>query len=267
MTDIGNKSGYADMQSKVGYQTGLMAKCVICLLAFTAGEYIIYYVNLAGGIIVQFVILLGLFITSAINPSESQRRFWLALGLVPLIRIASLVMPTAETSEIFWYILIAVPVIAAIIALMRNLRLSADDIGINGRSPLIQALVTIAGIGLGFIDFLILKPEALSSQLNIEMTIFPGLVLVVFTGFMEEIAFRGLLQREANAIGFWGWIFVAMVYAVLQIGQGSLWHIFFSFAVALYFGWIVMKTGSIWGVCLAHGLLNASLFLIFPHLF
>jgi uncharacterized protein len=267
MTDIGDKSEYADMQSKVGYQTGLVAKCILYLLAFTAGEYIIYNVNLAGGIIVQFVILLGLFITSAINSSESQRRFWLALALVPLIRIASLVMPTAETSEIFWYILIAVPVIAAIIALMRKLRLSADDIGINTRSPFIQALVSVAGVGLGFIDFLILAPEALTSQLNLQMTIFPGLVLLVFTGFMEEIAFRGLLQREASALGFWGWIYIASVYAVLQLGHGSLGHTLFSLGVALYFGWIVKKTGSIWGVGLAHGLLNVSLFLIFPHLF
>lgn len=38
----------------------------------------------------------------------------------------------------------------------------------------------------------------------------------------------------------------------------------FVFVVALFFGWVVKKTGSLFGVTLAHGITNIVLYLIIP---
>ncbi len=267
MTSMGNKLEYTDLKSDAGEKTGVALLSVIYLFTFGAAEYITYFVNVTSGIIFHFIILLSLFVCSSAIKTSGKPRFWLALGLVPFMRIASLVMPTNDTSEIFWYILTAIPVSAAIIALVRNLKISTEDIGLDFRKPVIQILVALNGLGLGFIDYLFLKPDALNNQLTITMTLFPALILLVFTGFMEEIAFRGVLQHEASKLGTWGWVFVASIYTVMQIGQGSPWHSLLTLGIALFFGWIVKKTGSIWGVSLAHGLLNIGLFLVFPHLF
>jgi membrane protease YdiL (CAAX protease family) len=243
----------------------LVFLCLTYLVAFAGAEFVTYYVTLLSGIILHFTLLLILIINSAMLKAEAHRGLLLALGLVPLIRIVSLVMPVAEISEIYWYIIISIPVFIGILFIMRTLNYNLDDVGFNGRKILIQAIIAIAGIGLGIIDYIILRPEALVSELTVQMMILPALILLVTTGLVEELAFRGVMQRAARALGSWGWVYIALVYAILQIGHGSIIHDGFAFIVALLFGWIVKKTGSIVGVSLSHGLLNVGLYLILPY--
>ena len=243
----------------------LVFLCLTYLVAFAGAEFVTYYVTPLSGIILHFSILLIIIINSAAVHDEAQRGLWLALGLVPLIRISSLVMPVPEISEIYWYIIISIPIFIGVLAVMRNLNYSLDDVGLNGRKVLIQALIALMGIGLGIIDYIILKPEALVSEFTVQMMILPSLILLIATGFVEELAFRGVMQRAASVLGSWGWIYVALIYTILQIGQGSVTHGVFAFIVALFFGWIVKKTGSIVGVSLSHGLLNVGLYLVLPH--
>jgi membrane protease YdiL (CAAX protease family) len=175
------------------------------------------------------------------------------------------VIPIAELSVIIWYILIWIPVLVGIYSVARYLKYSFDDIGINYRNILGQILTAITGIGLGIIDYMILKPEPLVEGYFTRL-IFPAIILFIFTGFMEELAFRGVIQKATRTLGSLGWVFIALVYAVLQIGYGSLIHIVFTLAVALYFGLVVQKTKSIIGVSMAHGLLNILLFLVMPNI-
>jgi membrane protease YdiL (CAAX protease family) len=208
--------------------------------------------------------LITLIIHSTLSHGDEQRGLWLALGLVPLIRIISTVIHIAEIAVIFWYIVIGVPVLVGIYAVARNLKYSFDDIGVNYRNIRSQILTAITGIGLGIIDYIILKPEPLAEGFFVSL-IFPAIVLLIFTGFMEELAFRGVMQRAARALGSGGWVFIASVYALLQIGHGSLIHVVFTLAVALYFGFVVQRTKSVLGVSMAHGLLNIMLFLVIPN--
>lgn len=131
------------------------------LAAFIIVEFITHYINVSSGIILNFTILLMLIINSVVVSEEAHRKLMLALGLVPLIRIISLTMPVVEISEIYWYIIIAIPVFIGIVTITRNLHYSFNDIGFNGRKPLIQVLIAVIGIGLGMIDYIILKPEIL----------------------------------------------------------------------------------------------------------
>lgn len=240
---------------------------IIYLLAFASAEYVTYYVKDLGGMIFYFAILLSLIVNSAINKSEVQRKLWLVLGLVPLIRIVSLAIPLAEISELFWYIFIAIPVLAGVFAVAHSIRYSINDIGLNGNRPVFQSLAAASGMVLAIIDYYILKPEALNNQLTFQSTLFPALILLVATGFTEEIAFRGVMQRAADAVNSWGWIYIAAVYAVMQIGQGSVLHCVFALGTGLFYGWVVKNTGSILGVACSHGLMNIGLYLILPHLF
>jgi uncharacterized protein len=242
----------------------LVLLCLTYLVAIAGAEFVTSYISQLIGIILYFVILLGLIIQSAVAHDEALRGLWMALGLVPLIKIIGLGMPIAEISEIYMYFIAAVPIFIGIIAVMRNLHFGLDDVGLNGKKIPVQILVAISGIGLGFLDYIILRPAALINGLTVQMMILPSLILIIATGFVEELIFRGVIQRASRVFASWGWVYVALIYAVLQIGQGSVTHGVFTFMVALFFGWIVKKTGSIIGVSFSHGFLNVVLYLILP---
>jgi hypothetical protein len=263
---------------------------LIYLGAITGAELVTALVAPVWGIIFYFFILLALIFNSAISskrlsvkqsiasndqmvglndmPSavpQSDYMFLVALALVPLIRIVSLSLPLGELSATYWYIIIAVPVAVGIFVVARALRLHPREIGLTvGPIPL-QVLVGVTGIAFGLVDYLILKPSPLISALRWQEMIGPTLILMVATGFVEELSFRGVMQcASTKVLGNWGWVYVAVLYAVLQIGQLSALHFVFSLLIALLFGWIVKKTDSIAGVSLCHGLINVGLYLIFP---
>ena len=85
---------------------------------------------------------------------------------------------------------------------------------------------------------------------------------------MEELIFRGVLQHTAvESFRWWGVVYVSLLFAVLHVGFLSWLDVIFVFGVALFFGWVVKKTGSLLGVTLSHGITNIVLFLIVPFFF
>jgi hypothetical protein len=104
-------------------------------------------------------------------------------------------------------------------------------------------------------------------EFTFEAILIPALILLIFTGFLEELIFRGVFQYFAiRYLGRWGIIYVGIVFAVLHIGYNSALDFVFVLFVSLLFSYIVHETGSILGVTLAHGFTNIGLFLIFPFL-
>lgn len=55
----------------------------------------------------------------------------------------------------------------------------------------------LAGIGLGYIEYLILRPEPLASAFTWTAIWLPALILLISTGFLEEYIFRGIMQVTA----------------------------------------------------------------------
>jgi membrane protease YdiL (CAAX protease family) len=93
-------------------------------------------------------------------------------------------------------------------------------------------------------------------------------LLLVTTGFVEEVIFRGVLQRSAvQVFGGWGLVDVSLLFAVAHWIHNSLIDIVYVFVIALFFAWVVKKTGSLFGVTLAHGIANIVLFLVATVLF
>jgi LysM repeat protein len=95
----------------------------------------------------------------------------------------------------------------------------------------------------------------------------PALILLIGTGFNEELVFRGVMQSAASdALGKWAILYVTVVFAVLHLGYKSVVDVAFVFAVGLFFGWVVAKTRSLLGVTLSHGITNIALYLVVPFL-
>ncbi len=117
----------------------------------------------------------------------------------------------------------------------------------------------------GALVYQILRPHPLARAPAWEYLWAPALILLVCTGLLEEMFFRGLLQHAAvQVLAGWGVFYVALLFATLHIGYRSLLDVLFVLAVGFFFGWVVQRTRSLLGVALSHGLTNVVLFLVMP---
>ena len=111
-----------------------------------------------------------------------------------------------------------------------------------------------------------MKPDPLVEVLSFRSLIFPVIILLVCTGFVEELIFRGIIQH--NAIKYFnlstGIFFVSLLFAIMHIGYFSLLDVVFVFLIGYFYAYSVKFTGSIVGVSISHGLTNVILFLLMP---
>ena len=125
--------------------------------------------------------------------------------------------------------------------------------------------MVLTGVVFGIAEYLILMPEAMIAELAWQALWLPALMFLLCTGFVEEFMFRGVLQHSAvGAFGGWGIVYISLIFAILHLGFLSWIDVAFVFVVALFFGWVVNKTGSLFGVTLSHGVTNAVLYLVVP---
>ncbi|MFX1536196.1 MAG: lysostaphin resistance A-like protein [Promethearchaeota archaeon] len=151
---------------------------------------------------------------------------------------------------------------------VRRLGYTRWEIGLNLNKLPYQFLIMLTGVPFGIAEYYILKPSPLVDSSTWEGMLLPALILIVCTGFVEELCFRGVMQLSAGeALGQWGWIYIAVLFAAMHIGYLSIWDGIFVLAVGLFFGLMVNKTRSIIGVTLSHGITNVILYLVAPFYF
>ncbi|MEM7333761.1 MAG: type II CAAX endopeptidase family protein [Chloroflexota bacterium] len=221
--------------------------------------------------LLQFQFMLMLFLISlhaAVRWHTNERNVLLSLAMVPIIRLISLSLPLANIPLIYWYFIISIPIFIAAFMMVRELGYSWDDIGLNGRYLLWQIPIALSGFVIGFLEFIILEPRSPLQTFTWVQYVMAGLILLISTGFLEELIFRRIMQ--INAVerfgrGF-GIIYVAAIFGVMHIGYNSFTDVLFVFIAGLYLGWVVDVTNSIVGATIAHGIANITLFLIMPAL-
>jgi membrane protease YdiL (CAAX protease family) len=239
------------------------------LLALIVAETLTTYFAPLAGMIIYGFILIALSLQASLGFKKRGKPFLVSLAIVPLIRILNLTLPLAQFETIYWYPLIGIPLFGAVIFGARVTRLNSRAIGfrLTKQDVPVQLLIGLTGIGIGYIEYLILRPSPYISDLSWIKFWMPALILLVFTGFLDEIIFRGLLQTSATReLGRLGILYVALVYAVLYIGSQSTLNILFVFSIAILFGVLAFHTGSLIGISLSHGLANITLYLVLPFL-
>ena len=226
------------------------------LLLITIAELLTSLVSAQLGLLLHALLLVGTTFYGATGQLNEKRKLALALTLGPLIRLLSLSLPLTRFPQIAWYPIVAAPLLLATWIIIRLLGVSRQTLGLRAGNLPLQIMLIFGGLGLGAIEYSILKPAPLVENLSLGSLWLPALSLIVCTGFSEELIFRGLLQPVATpALGRIALIYVALLFAVLHIGYLSLFDVAFVFAVGLLFGYIVRWGGSILGVSLAHGLI------------
>ena len=247
--------------------------CTAYLLLVTCAELLTIY-NPKAGIALHAVILFTLLLHSGMESDKDKNlsTFLMALVLAPLIRILSLSMPFIHFSKISGFLLISIPIFVAIFTCMWLQALRSKDVGLslpNLRHMPIEAGVILLAIPLGIIEYLILKPAplpGLGSGLGAANFISYSFIFIVCTGYLEEFAFRGLLQYNAiRVMSKWsGILFVATIFGVLHVGNLALFDCLLAFSVGFVYSLAREKTGSIYGISVSHGIINIILFLVAP---
>lgn len=196
-------------------------------------------------------------------------RLEVAMLPVPLIRIVSLTSPLAEFSYIQWFSILAIILYAGIVASIRLLKPELKSLGLRlpeRRHWPLEIGIALFGFVLGYTEYHILHPGALVQQLGLRSLAAPIVILFVSTGLMEELLFRGMLQRYAGEAMGWlpGIVFVSLLFAVLHTGWESWLDVLFVGSVGFLYSFTVRRTGTLVGVSISHGITNSMLFLVMP---
>ena len=236
------------------------------LALITAAELAVALVSPYVGAGLHFLLLFALPMHASFAPPRCQPLL-LALVVAPLVRLVSLAMPLIGLPMELWWVLTSAPLFIAAIPLIRELGLTRDSLALRiGHLPT-QLGIALIGLPLALGEYLILHPAAVAGELSPSEMVAPTLALLVSTGFLEELLFRGLLQAVAfKLLGAWGLVYVSAVFAVLHIGYLSVVDVVFVFVVGLLFAQLVARTRSLLGVTLAHGITNTGLYVVLPHL-
>jgi len=226
------------------------------------------------GLLLEFSLVLSLPVAASFlyASDEPLAAFLGALTLAPLLRIVSLATPSAPFTTINWLAIVSVPLLLATAAVMHALRLRPRDVslgpGDRGYASLNIGLI-VAGLGIGLLEFQILRPQAWiegASSPNLPFAIF---VVFLTTGLAEELIFRGILLRTGvQLLGRRGaLVYVSVLFAALHIGFMSVPSLLLAFIIGLVFGAVVLRTQTLWGAIGARGLANVALYLILPFAF
>ena len=247
------------------------------------------------GLLVHMLILSVLLVQAAFSSSSSNRsrpgtaeneetgegarkrmiawhpgaRFYLTLTLAPLIRILSLSLPLAVFPLVYWYAVVSLPLLVGAVAAASLSGYRPRELGLGWGNPFAQLLIGTLGVPLGLAEYFILHPQPLTPTADLAVILLPALILLVCTGFAEEFIFRGIMQKAAaDLLGRkMSLVLVSFIFAILHITHLSAVDVFFVFGVACFFSTLVYRTGSLFGVTLAHGLTNITMYLFWPFIF
>jgi len=239
----------------------------VYLVTLAIAESVTTFYNPQLGLALHGILLVIIFLHASSSRVNAQQKFLFTLALAPLIRLLSLSMPLVGYEFTYWYAIIGLPLLLSAYLVFRLTGYKLVNVGISACKLPLQFVIGLAGFGLGWIEYQILKPAPLVQNWRLGDIWIPILILLIFTGFLEEFIFRGLMQRASqDVLGKYGLYYISLLFAVLHIGYRSFFDFGFVLLVGLAFALIAKHTRSIWGVTLAHGLTNITLYIIVPFL-
>jgi hypothetical protein len=258
--------GIQDKRSKTKTTRNEKILAISYLFAIIIAEVSVTYINKEAGLVIEMVILFALLLNSSLDVSYNYAVMLRSMMVLPIIRIIGLTIPLMQIPTLYWFPIIAIPLFAAVYTIMKNQGLTRKHVGLIWGNKKVQFLVALTGMFLGTIEYTILKPLPLIGVFDPVTLITGSIILIISTGFAEELLFRGILQKNAeNVFGMaMGLLYTALLFTALHIGWNSFHDLIFVFCVALFYGIVYQKTRSIVGVTLSHGISNTFLFLIIP---
>lgn len=220
----------------------------------------------AEGIFVYFDLMLGfifhsalifIFIAHYMLPQPTHPKILPILALIPIIRMLSLTLTVQDFPPMSGILIIGIPLLIVIFLLTKLLEYSRLGWITQKRPDQIQLVIGLSGIPLGYVGYALLNNGPLVDQSDMLTTVIGMIIVTLCVGFVEEFIFRGLLlEASIEIFGQAGLLISSLLFATLYLGSLSFPYVIFMGLVGLFFSWCVFRTGSLWGVIIAHTLLS-----------
>jgi membrane protease YdiL (CAAX protease family) len=247
---------------------------IASMIMIALGELLLFTGNVTPGVAVHILNLQMIIVSMFIRAEETSRtvpdkQILQSLLLLLLLRIINVSMPFFFTMTLYWYPLVYSPMFISIYLILRYQNASFGDIGVSTRNLRHYIpLALIIGAILAWVEYRIIHPEPLVTNLGITNMVTLVIIMFVFVGLVEELIFRSILQTKLQqSMGLWGGLLVASVlFGIMHSGYGSVSELMFATAAGLLLGYIYQKTGSLPFVTVIHGTTNVLLFGVLPHI-
>lgn len=240
------------------------------IIFFTVSEITSVLDPIAGIILHALeLVVMAIHCTLVRRVNQDHAKLVLAITPVPIIRIASLISPVVQFTILQWFLVISMVLFSSIFISIRILGQDLVNYGFsmpNRRHYPLEIFIVLCGFFFGYIENSILRPELFVDSLKLITLVAPFLALYFGTGILEELLFRGVIQKHAiDSFGKWsGIFFTTLVFTIFHMGWESIPDLFFVGTVGFIFSLVVLRTGSLVGVSFSHAITNLSLFVLTP---
>ena len=146
------------------------------LAGITLAEWLTTLFAPAAGLMVHGVLLVALFIHSALAKQRHRQRMLATLALAPLIRLVSLSLPLTDFDFYLWYAIVGAPLLMAAFMVLRYSGFRWSEIGMRMTALPLQLAVGLSGLGLGYLEYLILRPQPLTESFSLQQIWFPAVI-------------------------------------------------------------------------------------------
>jgi membrane protease YdiL (CAAX protease family) len=225
--------------------------------AIVVAESVVAFVDPVAGAVLHGVVLLALLLRWLMAGDLAC----LVLALVPLGRVTSLAL-TPEGLGAGAYALAGFPLLVAVVWMLRGL--TGERQPWWGRPRVLGIAVALSGIPLGLLAYFLADPPEFPRGVGMVLAV-P--VVFVFAGVLEELLFRGLVQRVLTGrFGTAGVVLADLLFVAAYLPTRDVGLILVMAVAGLGFGFHVRRTGGLASVAVAHGLLAAGALVVWPAL-
>ncbi|MBA2724951.1 MAG: CPBP family intramembrane metalloprotease [Actinobacteria bacterium] len=190
--------------------------------------------------------------------------FLVCLPLADLTRLVALGLPLEHLPIEARPGIVAIILAVGVVSTLRAIGISRQEMGLwlAGARP--EVLMAMSGLPLGLLGSTLASPsQPIQDRGSVAVLLWA--VAVGCVGAVEEMIFRGLLQRVAARV--LGWIavpFTAILSSTAVLSERSLSLVLYAVLVSLIFGAWVHRYHRITGVLIAHSLMAAGMFVVWP---
>lgn len=196
-----------------------------------------------------------------------NNRTYPALMLLPLFRLLNVAMPVFFHLTLYSYVLVYAPMFIPMYMILKERFITAEEAGLTFERFWFYLPVSISmGLALGWGEYMVIKPQMLVVDNNLQQIIILSLTMILFVGIVEEFVFRSSLQTVLQErIGFIaGLVLASVIFGFMHSGYHLTLELLYVTLAGLAFGVLFWLSRSLPIVSLAHGITNISLFLVAP---
>ena len=211
------------------------------------------------------VVLPGL---AVITLSLHERRLLVGLSVVAIARLLAMTMPLAGVDRIWWYPAVGLPVGATLILASRRVAYTWRDLGISPRGVWRFETVAMAvlGVAAGVLAYPLLGTAAPLNPVKLAAAPLAAVALALSVGVIEEVLFRGFLQRAAiDRFGSpRGILLVTFLYAAVAADRWSIPVVGAVTGLSLLFTLVTVFTGSVIPAVVGHATFAVVVLMVAP---